>query len=279
MIAIKSPQELSKILSNVDNIALVPTMGNLHEGHIELIKAAQKVSENIVVSIFVNPIQFESQKDHQNYPRSLAEDKRILKILKVNFLFIPNAHDIYPNPSNIKYKLPEVSNELCGASRPGHFVGVITIIEKLFDFFKPNYVVLGKKDYQQLYLIKKFISDLSYPITTIEVETVREKNKLALSSRNNLLKPELKEKSLELYRAINKLVQSVKTLQMKTECERQTMLYLEECGWKVDYLEIRRQLDLKKPVPGDTDLVALGAAKLGEVRLIDNIEFCIESSN
>ena len=279
MITIKSPEKLNQILSNVDNIALVPTMGNLHEGHIELIKAAQKVSENIVVSIFVNPIQFESQKDHQNYPRSLAEDKKILKILKVNFLFTPNAHDIYPNPSNIKYKLPEISNELCGASRPGHFVGVITIIEKLFDLFKPNYVVLGKKDYQQLYLIKKFISDLSYPITTIEVETVREKNQLARSSRNNLLKPELKEKSLELYYAVSKLAQSVKTLQMKTEFERQTMLYLLDSGWKVDYLEIRRQLDLKKPVPGDTDLVALGAAKLGEVRLIDNIEFCIESSN
>jgi len=279
MITIKNPEELNQILSNVENIALVPTMGNLHEGHVELIKAAQKVSENIVVSIFVNPIQFETQKDHQKYPRSLSDDKRILKTLKVNFLFVPNAHDIYPKPSNIKYKLPKVSNELCGASRPGHFVGVITIIEKLFNLFKPNYVVLGKKDYQQLYLIKKFISDLSYPITTIEVETVREKNKLALSSRNSLLKPELKEKSLELYSAINKLAQSVKTLQMKTKFEHQTMLYLIENGWKVDYLEVRRQLDLKRPVPGDTHLVALGAAKLGEVRLIDNIEFCIESSN
>ena len=279
MITVKSLKDLKKIVENLEKIALVPTMGNLHKGHIELIKKAQKVSKNIVVSIFVNPIQFESQKDHKNYPRSLVNDKEILKTLKVNCLFAPNAQDIYPSPPKLNYKLPEISNELCGASRPGHFLGVITIIEKLLNLFKPHYLVLGKKDYQQLYLIKKFIFDLSYPLTIIEVETVREKNQLALSSRNNLIKPEYKDKCSELYKVIYKLTKKVKNICNKLELEQQAIQLLVQGGWQVDYLEIRRQLDLKIPVPGDTHLVVLGAARLGEVRLIDNIEFCIEPSN
>ena len=279
MITVKSPKDLKKIVENLERIALVPTMGNLHKGHIELIKEAQKFSKNIVVSIFVNPIQFDSQKDLKNYPRSFVNDKKILKSLKVNYLFAPNAQDIYPSHPKLNYKLPEISNELCGASRPGHFLGVITVIEKLLNLSKPHYLVLGKKDYQQLYLIKKFISDLSYPITIIEVETVRAKNQLALSSRNNLIKPELKDKSSDLYRSICKLTKSVKNINNKLEQEQQIIQLLVQRGWQVDYLEIRRQLDLKMPVPGDTHLVILVAAKLGKVRLVDNIEFCIEPSN
>lgn len=279
MITVKSPKDLKKIVENLERIALVPTMGNLHKGHIELIKEAQKFSKNIVVSIFVNPIQFDSQKDLKNYPRSFVNDKKILKSLKVNYLFAPNAQDIYPSHPKLNYKLPEISNELCGASRPGHFLGVITVIEKLLNLSKPHYLVLGKKDYQQLYLIKKFISDLSYPITIIEVETVRAKNQLALSSRNNLIKPELKDKSSDLYKAIYKLTKSVKNIHNKLKIEQQTIQLLVQGGWQVDYLEIRRQFDLKIPVPGDTHLVILVAARLGEVRLIDNIEFCIEPSN
>ena len=279
MIIIESPRDLKKIVGELEKIALVPTMGNLHKGHIKLIKEAQKVSKNIIVSIFVNPIQFDSQKDHKNYPRSFINDKKILKALKVNFLFAPNVQDIYPHPPKLNYKLPKISNELCGASRPGHFSGVITIIEKLLNFFKPHYLVLGKKDYQQLYLIKKFISDFSYPVIIIEVETVRERNQLALSSRNNLITPELKDKSSDLYKAIYELTQSVKNIHYKQEQEEQSIQLIMQSGWQVDYLEIRRQFDLKIPVPGDTHLVALGAARLGGVRLIDNIEFCIESSN
>tara|TARA_B100000768_G_C11224771_1_gene352225 strand:+ start:251 stop:1090 length:840 start_codon:yes stop_codon:yes gene_type:complete len=279
MIIVKSPKDLKVIVRELEKIVLVPTMGNLHKGHIELIKEAQKFSKNIVVSIFVNPIQFDSQKDLKNYPRSFVNDKKILKSLKVNYLFAPNAQDIYPSHPKLNYKLPEISNELCGASRPGHFLGVITVIEKLLNLSKPHYLVLGKKDYQQLYLIKKFISDLSYPITIIEVETVRAKNQLALSSRNNLIKPELKDKSSDLYRSIYKLTKSVKNINNKLEQEQQIIQLLVQRGWQVDYLEIRRQLDLKMPVPGDTHLVVLVAAKLGKVRLVDNIEFCIEPSN
>ena len=279
MIIVKSPKDLKVIVRELEKIVLVPTMGNLHKGHIELIKEAQKFSKNIVVSIFVNPIQFDYQKDLKNYPRSFVNDKKILKSLKVNYLFAPNAKDIYPSHPKLNYKLPEISNELCGASRPGHFLGVITVIEKLLNLSKPHYLVLGKKDYQQLYLIKKFISDLSYPITIIEVETVRAKNQLALSSRNNLIKPELKDKSSDLYRSIYKLTKSVKNINNKLEQEQQIIQLLVQRGWQVDYLEIRRQLDLKMPVPGDTHLVVLVAAKLGKVRLVDNIEFCIEPSN
>jgi len=279
MLIIESQKKIHESLRDIENIALIPTMGNLHEGHIALIETAKKISQTIVVTIFVNPIQFNSKKDLDAYPRTLEKDIKILEKLNVNFLFTPTVKDMYPTPPNLNYKLPKISHELCGATRPEHFEGVITIIEKLFDLFKPAYAIFGKKDYQQLYLIKKFTLECSYSTKIIEIETCRETNKLALSSRNNLLKFEMKEKAVELYLNLNKLVTLSKSISMLSNLELNARENLEKNGWEVDYIEVRRQSDLKKPIENDSQLIALGAATLNGIRLIDNIEFCIETLN
>lgn len=279
MLIIKSQKKIHESLRDIENIALIPTMGNLHDGHIALIEAAKKISQTIVVTIFVNPIQFNLKKDLDAYPRTLEKDSKILEKLNVNFLFTPTVKDMYPTPPNLNYTLPKISHELCGATRPEHFEGVITIIEKLFDLFKPTYAIFGKKDYQQLYLIKKFTSECLYSTKIIEIETCREKNKLALSSRNNLLKPKIKKKAVELYLNLNKLVTLTKSISMLSNLELNAKVNLEKNGWEVDYIEVRRQSDLKKPIKNDSQLIALGAATLNGIRLIDNIEFCIETLN
>ena len=173
MIILKNPSEVKSNLANKKNLALIPTMGNLHAGHISLIENAKNYAGTIIVSIFVNPIQFNSQNDLKNYPRTLTKDIDILNKLGVDILFNPSEKDIYPSNPTLSYKLPPLAKQLCGASRPGHFEGVITIIEKLFSLLKPDHVFFGKKDYQQLMLIKQFISDKNYKINFHSVETVR----------------------------------------------------------------------------------------------------------
>jgi len=254
-------------------------MGNLHEGHISLIKEAKKLSKNIVLSIFINPIQFDSKNDLNNYPRTLSQDINLLKGKGVSILFTPSIKDIYPNEPKLSYKMPFISNELCGYSRKGHFKGVITIIDKLFNLIMPSYAIFGKKDYQQLFLIKKFISDSKLSIKIIEAKTIRDKNNLALSSRNSLLNENDVCKAKNLYKQLKVCAKSVaKGFDIeKAESKAKRQLKLE--GWKIDYFEIRRQIDLKKPSYNDRKLIVLGAAFLGEVRLIDNIEFCIPTTN
>ena len=193
MIILKNPSEVKSNLANKKNLALIPTMGNLHAGHISLIENAKNYACTIIVSIFVNPIQFNSQNDLKNYPRTLTKDINILNKLGVDILFNPSEKDIYPSNPTLSYTLPPLAKQLCGASRPGHFEGVITIIEKLFSLFKPDHVFFGKKDYQQLILIKQFISDKNYKINFHSVETAREQNSLALSSRNRLLSSSAKK--------------------------------------------------------------------------------------
>ena len=276
---IKSPSELKSNLAKKENIFLIPTMGNLHEGHISLIKEAKKLSKNIVLSIFINPIQFDSKNDLNNYPRTLSQDINLLKGKGVSILFTPSIKDIYPNEPKLSYKMPFISNELCGYSRKGHFKGVITIIDKLFNLIMPSYAIFGKKDYQQLFLIKKFISDSKLSIKIIEAKTIRDKNNLALSSRNSLLNENDVCKAKNLYKQLKVCAKSVaKGFDIeKAESKAKRQLKLE--GWKIDYFEIRRQIDLKKPSYNDRKLIVLGAAFLGEVRLSDNIEFCIPTTN
>ena len=276
---IKSPSELKKNLDKKENIFLIPTMGNLHKGHLSLIKEAKKLSKNIVLTIFINPIQFNSENDLNSYPRTLSQDINLLNGKGISVLFIPSVKDIYPKKPKLSYKMPLISNQLCGESRKGHFKGVITIIDKLFNLIMPSYAIFGKKDYQQLYLIKKFVSDSKLPIKIIEAKTVRSKNKLALSSRNSLLNKNDTDKASSLYKQLKICAESViKGLDIdKSELKAKQVLILE--GWKIDYFEIRRRMDLKKPSYNDKNLVVLGAAFLGEVRLIDNIEFCIPTTN
>jgi pantoate--beta-alanine ligase len=253
---IKSPLDLKKHLKELENIFLIPTMGNLHEGHLSLIKEAKKISDNIILTIFVNPIQFNSNSDLECYPRTLDLDIDLLKKTGVSI----------------------ISNQLCGKSRPGHFKGVVTIIDRLFKLIKPSYAIFGKKDYQQLFLIKKFVLDCRLPIKIIEAKTIRGNNSLALSSRNNLLTDKEMVSAAALHKQLKICTESILNGAKINDAELEAQNSLINAGWKLDYFEIRRQTDLKKPSYNDSKLVALGAATFAKVRLLDNIEFCIPTT-
>jgi len=253
-------------------------MGNLHEGHLSLIKEAKKLSDNIVLTIFVNPIQFNSKNDLKSYPRTLIEDIKALKDKDVSILFNPSEKDIYPITPNLSYEMPNISNELCGKDRTDHFKGVITVIDRLFKLIKPSYAIFGKKDYQQLYLIKKFVFDSKLPIKIIDAPIIRNINNLALSSRNILLSNKDIKNAEELYKTLKICSELVLNGVKIYDAELVAKNKLSKKGWEIDYLEIRRQNNLKKPSYNDTKLVALGAGFIGKVRLIDNIEFCIPTT-
>ena len=275
---IRSPSVLRENLNNLENISLIPTMGNLHEGHLSLIKEAKKLSKNIVLTIFINPIQFNSKHDLENYPKTLKQDIGLLKDIGVAILFTPSTKDIFPKKINLSYKMPIISNELCGKTRTGHFKGVITVIDRLFTLIKPSYAIFGKKDYQQLYLIKKFVFDSKLPIKIVAAPTIRDINNLALSSRNSLLNDKDVNNAVGLYKNLKKCAESVFNGLNIHDAELIAKKELTKEGWKIDYFEIRRQADLKKPSDIDSKLVVLGAGFFGKVRLIDNIEFCIPST-
>jgi len=275
---IQSPSVLKKHLNKLENIFLIPTMGALHEGHLSLIKEAKKISKNIVLTIFINPIQFNSKSDLENYPRTLSQDINLLKGIGVTILFTPSTKDIFPTKPNLSYKMPSISNELCGKSRKGHFKGVITVIDKLFKLINPSHAFFGKKDYQQLYLINRFVFDSKLPIKIIGAPTVRDINNLALSSRNNLLNKKEINKALGLHKKLKKCVEYVLNGVKVHDAELIAKKELAKEGWRIDYFEIRRQSDLKRPSDIDLRLVVLGAGFFGKVRLIDNIEFCIPTT-
>ena len=204
-------QDIHELLSNKKNIIFVPTMGNLHEGHLSLVDKALSISKTTVISIFINPNQFNSIKDLENYPRTPDSDIELLKQYKNLILFMPNLKEIYPDETNNIYDLPMISKELCGKFRPGHFNGVITIIDRLFDLITPDVAIFGKKDYQQLFLIKHF-AEYNYPkIKIIGGETIRNKNGLAMSSRNNLFAKEHLTNAANLYKTLQNIVNQVKS--------------------------------------------------------------------
>ena len=275
---IRSPLVLKENLNKLENISLIPTMGNLHKGHLSLIKEAKKLSKNIILTIFINPIQFNSKHDLENYPRTLKQDINLLKDSGVTVLFTPSTKDIFPAKIDLSYKMPIISNELCGKTRTGHFKGVITVLDRLFNLTNPSYAIFGKKDYQQLYLIKKFVFDSKLPIKIIEAPTIRNISNLALSSRNNLLIDKDINNAVGLYKKLKICAESVLNGVKIHDAELVAKKELTKEGWKIDYFEIRRQTDLKKPSDIDSKLVVLGAAFFGKVRLIDNIEFCIPST-
>ncbi len=273
---LNSVEELRNVINGVHDIAFVPTMGNLHKGHLTLVEKAQSLSKNVVVSIFINPEQFNSKQDFNRYPKTLANDKFLLKKT------CPKCWVYTPNDSILSYKsppsylLPNLSNDLCGKYRPGHFEGVIKIIDILFSLINPRYAIFGKKDYQQLILIKDF-STKNYPkINIIEEQTIRESNALALSSRNNLLNIKDKKKANQLYLALNELIKMIKLDTNHQNSIKKITDTLTKSGWDVEYISIRRQKDLQLPLSSTKHLVALAAAKLNGIRLIDNIEFCID---
>ena len=265
---------------NGDTIAFVPTMGNLHQGHLQLVKAAKEKADIVVVSIFVNPLQFGPDEDLDAYPRTLEEDSTKLAELGVDVLFLPTVDDIYPRglEQQTFVEVPGISYMICGASRPGHFRGVATIVCKLFNMVQPNQAYFGEKDYQQLQVIRAMVKDLSMNVDIYGVPTEREESGLAMSSRNGYLSDEQKQQASFLYQTLQTLAEQIKRGRRDFgKLIQEHKASLANAGFKPDYLEIRDAENLLHPSHEDTELVILAAAFMGKTRLIDNLQIHIPS--
>ncbi len=256
-------------------IAFVPTMGNLHAGHIALVEYAKKLADKVVVSIFVNPTQFDKAEDLQAYPRTMQADQEKLQHIATDLLFLPSVEIMYPAIDDAcSVQIPASMDILEGASRKGHFSGVATVVAKLFNLVQPNKAIFGQKDFQQLMLVRKMVNDLDFDVDIIGMPTVREADGLAMSSRNGYLTEDERSKASGLYKELTILQEKI--LQGESnyfDLQQDTIRNLKERGFVPDYVEVRRQSDLQKPNVDDMELVILAAAWLGKARLIDNITF------
>jgi pantoate--beta-alanine ligase len=270
---IHSVAELRERLQREPNNVFVPTMGHLHEGHIELIRIAKPRAACTVVSIFVNRLQFGPREDFERYPRTLGEDRDKLSEVGVDVVFAPDEKEIYPEPQTYVVEPSDLQHILEGAHRPGHFRGVATVVLKLFNLIQPHSAIFGKKDYQQYLVLRDMVRQFALPIEIIPAETVRAPDGLALSSRNTYLTPEERAEAPRLYRllrATQKEISGGATDYQRMELD--AMAELARHGWRPDYVAIRRQSDLQVPVDGERELVVLAAARIGRTRLIDNVE-------
>ncbi|ALS32009.1 pantoate--beta-alanine ligase [Pseudoalteromonas translucida KMM 520] len=257
------------------SIALVPTMGNLHLGHFSLVEKAKMMADKVVVSIFVNPMQFGANEDLDNYPRTLDEDKRGLADLETDIVFTPSVETIYPNglAAQSFVDVPDISLGYCGGSRPGHFRGVATVVTKLFNLVQPDYACFGEKDFQQLQVIKTMARDLSIPVEVIGVPTMREVSGLAMSSRNGYLSNEQKDSATVLFKVLNNCAEQLKSGNTDfATLEETAKQSLQQAGLKPDYFSIAQRDTLKAATLDDNKFVILAAAYLGSVRLIDNLQ-------
>jgi pantoate--beta-alanine ligase len=257
-----------------ESVAFVPTMGNLHAGHLQLVSTAKKTTDRVVVSIFVNPTQFGAGEDFETYPRTEREDQSKLETVSADLLFKPAIADIYSPDAKTTVTVSDLSDRYCGASRPGHFSGVATVVCKLFNIVQPDRALFGLKDFQQLTVIKTMVRDLHIPVEIIGVDTVREPSGLAMSSRNGYLTDAEKSTAPKLYQALCAAQDAILAgNQAYVAIEQEALQFLQQAGFQVDYFSVCRRSDLKKAVVDDVDLVLLTAAKLGKTRLIDNIYF------
>ena len=284
---IQTVSELRSVLKNQASVGFVPTMGNLHAGHIHLVEIAKKHAACVVVSIFVNPLQFSPNEDLANYPRSFAADSEKLAAAGCDIVFTPSVAEIYPafDGKNLRQTMtidpPPIANVLCGATRLSHFAGVATVVMKLFNIVQPDVAVFGKKDFQQLFIIKEMVRQFNLPITIIAGETVRESNGLALSSRNGYLNDAQRAAASQLNNALQGIVSAIKSGNKNfVKLEQQARMQLTNQAWQVDYISIRSFATLQPASSIDKHLIVLGAAKIsnksaGKTRLIDNIELCI----
>jgi pantoate--beta-alanine ligase len=284
MQTLDSIAQLRRALEGQNSVALVPTMGNLHAGHLDLVKLAKQQATSVVVSIFVNPLQFGANEDLANYPRTLAADCEKLQAAGADIVFVPTVAEIYPDfdgqdlKQSITVQLPAVANDLCGASRPGHFAGVATVVLKLFNLVQPKVAVFGKKDYQQLFIIREMVKQLNLAITILAADTVREPSGLAMSSRNGYLSSAEKAQASQLRAELMSLSEQIKQQGRRanfSSLEQAAALNLQRQGWQVDYVAIRAASNLQVASADDTDVVVLAAAKLGTTRLIDNLSLKI----
>ncbi len=260
------------------SIAFVPTMGNLHAGHLKLVAEAKAKADKVVVSIFVNPTQFGIGEDFDSYPRTEAQDAKQLAAQEVDILFLPSVAEMYHSNAKTTVSVAGISALHCGLSRPGHFDGVSTVVCKLFNMVQPDMAFFGEKDFQQLAVIRTMVRDLNIPVKIHAVATIRESDGLAMSSRNGYLTPEQRKIAPQLYQALCAAKEAVLAEnQAFAQIERQQRQNLESAGFAVDYFSICRAEDLLPAKQNDNELVILAAAKLGKPRLIDNIQFKIKA--
>jgi pantoate--beta-alanine ligase len=256
-----------------ERVAFVPTMGNLHQGHLTLVREALGRAERVVASLFVNPLQFGAGEDLDAYPRTLEQDRRLLEETGCDLLFAPAASVVYPRGQSgqTRVAVPGLSEILCGATRPGHFVGVATVVCKLFNMVQPDVALFGEKDFQQLLVIRRMVEDLNLPVEIVGVPTVREPDGLAMSSRNGYLSAEERARAPALYRSLTQAAQSLRQGVAIEEVARAAVAALRESGLTPDYVAVRRADDLGPADEDDVNIVILGAAALGRARLIDNL--------
>ena len=266
--------ELTEWRARADRIAFVPTMGNLHTGHLTLVDEAKSRAQRVMASIFVNPLQFNDQNDFRSYQSTFTEDSDKLAQKNVDIVFFPEVGEMYPNgmAHHTTIAVPDISDILCGAHRPGHFGGVATVVNKLFNIVQPDIALFGEKDYQQLLVIRRMVSDLALPIEIIGLPTVREPDGLALSSRNSYLTADERQHAPRLYQALmhakTRIEQGARDFH---SLENDALMGLQQGGFRPEYFSVRRADNLATAGPEDTDLVILAAAWLGKARLIDNV--------
>ena len=277
MEVIQSTEALRERLARADQVAFVPTMGNLHEGHLSLMRIGRRHADCVVASIFVNRLQFGPNEDFDRYPRTFEIDQSKLENEGVDVLFAPHEHDMYPTPQVYRVQPPPVGDELDGAFRPGFFNGVCTVVLKLFNMVQPDFAVFGKKDRQQLKLVRGMVQQFNLPIQIVPGETVRADDGLALSSRNNYLSPVERTEAPRLYRTLREVADGIASGRTDyANLEAAARTELARHGWKVDYIAVRNGIGLRIPHPEGYDhpnvLIVLGAATLGTTRLIDNVD-------
>jgi pantoate--beta-alanine ligase len=273
MDVIHTAAELRARLNGEPSVAFVPTMGNLHAGHLALVETARKHGRCVAASIFVNRLQFEPGGDFDRYPRTLERDTRMLQAAGCDVVFAPDEQEMYPEPQEVHVSPPRAAGQLCGDFRPGHFQGVTTVVSKLFNIVAPDTAVFGRKDYQQLHVIRQMVRQLNYGIAIVGVDTVRESDGLALSSRNGYLTPEQRVEAVRLYRKLREVKAAIEGGSRRfARHEELASADLSMHGWRVDYIALRNRVTLAPPGPADKALVVLGAAWLGKTRLIDNVE-------
>ena len=261
-----------------DHIALVPTMGNLHDGHLGLVKLAREHAERVVVSIFVNPSQFEPGSDYAEYPRTLDLDKRRLKRAGADLLFAPDVETVYPSgiEGGTRVTVPKLSDDLCGEFRPGHFQGVTSVVARLFGLVMPDIAVFGEKDYQQQLLIRRMAEDLHWTVRIVTAPTARDDDGLACSSRNQYLTGDERKVAPVLYRELRQVAQALASGNRDyADLESSAIAALKKAGFAPEYVSIRRAENLDPPDRDTDELVVLAAARLGRARLIDNVRVAI----
>jgi pantoate--beta-alanine ligase len=269
--------ELRASLAGQTGTAFVPTMGNLHAGHVSLVELARRHGQPVVASIFVNPLQFGAGEDFERYPRTLESDCETLAAAGCEFVFAPDVAEMYPVPQTFTVQPPaKLANELCGAFRPGHFSGVATVVLKLFNLVRPHAAVFGKKDFQQLLLIREMVRQFNLAVEIVAGDTLREADGLAMSSRNNYLGASERIEAARLQVELASIVSAIRAGERDFDalCFSASR-HLRMAGWRVDYVALRDAATLQVPTPDSRRLVVLGAAWLGSTRLIDNIDFAL----